>query len=309
MISVIIPLYNKEDFVEKALASVLSQTYQDFELLVVNDGSTDTSLQRVKDVADPRIKVISTNNKGTASARNTGINAATNQYVALLDADDWWAPTFLKEVVVAINAFPQEKIFVTGRIHVFQSKEVAYTNKWLPKNGATGLVNHFKVLGTNLPVIHSSSVVAAKNHIEAIGGFKAGMQHFEDHECWHRLAIDHAVVFINKPLSFYNKTVQGSMSTAKVRCNDLIHYYNTMLSVSEQLSGREKRCFRKFYQRFAKWSYLKFAPTYSKEERMLLQESLVQLVSKMEVKILDELQKMGIASIYQRAKNMRNGGA
>jgi len=309
MISVVMPLFNKVAFVEKAITSVLSQTYQDFELLIVNDGSTDSSLQKVAGFEDVRIKILSTHNKGVSAARNTGVKEAVNDYVALLDADDWWAPTYLEEIVKMITAFPENKLFASGRTHVFSEKEVAYTNSLLPKKGEIGLVNHFRVIAKYLPAINSSNLTVQKNYFLEKGGFNEVMQHFEDHECWLRLALKQPIVFVNKPLSFYNKNVQESMSQTLVRSSDLQHYFDTILLVKEQLMGKEKRCFRKFYQRFAKWSYLKYAPTYTEKEQVLLQESLLQLLSTLEVKILDELQKAGLAKIYQRAKNRRNGRA
>ncbi len=301
------PLFNKAAYVEKAVASVVAQTYRDFELIIVNDGSTDSSLQLITEIKDPRIKILSTENKGASSARNTGVKEASNTYVAFLDADDWWAPTYLEEIVSAIAKFPANKLFATGRIHVFAEKEVKYTNPLLPKTGELGLVNHFFVIAKHLPAIHASNLTVRKDYFLDKGGFKEGMHHFEDHECWLRLAVEEPIVFVNKPLSYYNKTAQESMSQSLVSSIDLQYYFETMLLIREQISGKEKRSFKKFYQRFAKWSYLKFAPTYTQQERILLQESLVQLVSKLEVKILEELQKVGIASIYQRAKKLRNG--
>ncbi len=308
MISVVMPLYNKERYVEKAITSVLSQTYQDFQCIIVNDGSTDGSLKIVEGFKDRRITIISKNNQGASAARNFGIESASNEYIALLDADDWWAPTYLEEILKAMTKFPQNKIYTTGRIHVFMDKEVEYKNAYLPNKENIGKVNYFKVISKYLPAVHASAIVFQKDHFTQKGGFNEAMQHFEDHECWLRIAVDQPIVFVNKLLSFYNKTAQDSMSQAAVRSSDLAQYFETVITVKKQLSRKEARYFRKFYQRFAKWSYLKYAPVYTEKERLLLQESLHQLVSSLEVKILDALQSVGIAAIYQRAKKPRSSG-
>lgn len=308
MISVVMTLYNKEAFIKKAVASVISQTYKDFELIIINDGCTDGSLQLVEEFKDSRIKIISIKNQGVAVSRNLGVKEAINPYVALLDADDWWASTYLEEIVNAIKKFPENKLFATGRTHVFAEKEVEYTNLYVPKKGETGLVNHFQVISKQLPALHSSSITFKKDYFLDKGGFNEVMQHFEDHECWLRLTLEQSIVFVNQPLSYYNKTTEGSLSQSVVKSSDLHQYFETILFVKERLSGKESRFFKKFYQRFAKWSYLKYAPTYTEKERVLLQKSLNQLLSTLEVKILYELQNIGIANIYQRAKKMRNGG-
>lgn len=88
MISVIIPLYNKAPIIEKCLQSVLSQDYDDFEVIVVNDGSTDRSAEIVRQIHDPRLRLIEQENRGPSAARNTGIKAAEGEWLYLIDADD-----------------------------------------------------------------------------------------------------------------------------------------------------------------------------------------------------------------------------
>ena len=93
--SVVIPLYNKEAYVSKTLNSVLNQTYQNFEVILVNDCSNDNSLDVIQGIHDQRIKIIEhSENKGLSASRNTGINAATHPYIAFLDADDYWDSTY-----------------------------------------------------------------------------------------------------------------------------------------------------------------------------------------------------------------------
>src|SRR5687767_2996559 len=96
MITVIIPLYNKEKSILDTVYSVLNQTYKDFELLIINDGSKDNSLKVVQSISDPRVVIIDKPNGGVSSARNAGILNAKNEYLAFLDGDDIWHPEHLK---------------------------------------------------------------------------------------------------------------------------------------------------------------------------------------------------------------------
>ena len=110
--SVVIPLYNKEKYVEQTLKSVVGQTYQNFEVVIVNDCSTDNSVDVVKDIDDHRIKIIEhSENKGLSASRNTGINAATYPYIAFLDADDYWDSTYLETILSLIKEYPDESVF------------------------------------------------------------------------------------------------------------------------------------------------------------------------------------------------------
>jgi glycosyltransferase involved in cell wall biosynthesis len=106
LISIIIPLYNKEKFVKRSLASVLSQSYGNFEVLVVNDGSTDRSVEEVRAVGDPRTRLIDKPNGGVSSARNRGLEEAKGAYVAFLDADDTWYPRHLEVLKAGFDAYP-----------------------------------------------------------------------------------------------------------------------------------------------------------------------------------------------------------
>ena len=95
MFTVVIPLYNKANYIEKAINSVLNQTFTEFEIIVVNDGSTDESLEKIGHFKDARLKIINQENAGVSTARNNGVKEAKYDYVAFLVADDWWDEHFL----------------------------------------------------------------------------------------------------------------------------------------------------------------------------------------------------------------------
>ena len=116
MFSVVIPLYNKEQYICRAVDSVLNQTYEQFELIVVDDGSTDRSAELVENIKDDRVRVIRQDNQGEGPARNSGVLAASNHWVAFLDADDAWLAALLALciAVVAVEA-PENAEIAPGR--------------------------------------------------------------------------------------------------------------------------------------------------------------------------------------------------
>src|SRR5690606_6986211 len=120
--SVVIPLYNKEKYIKETLNSVLAQTFQDFEIIVVNDGSTDNSANQILQFKDKRIKVIDQQNQGAASARNQGIEISSSPYIALLDADDTWYKNHLVELKRQIRLFPDAGLYCNNyEIHNFEN--------------------------------------------------------------------------------------------------------------------------------------------------------------------------------------------
>lgn len=112
MISVVIPLYNKEHTITRTLGTVLNQTYKDFEVVIINDGSTDNGVSVIQNFStDSRIKIINQSNQGVSVARNEGVRNATYEYVAFLDGDDEWLPNYLSKMYEAIQKFPNAGLF------------------------------------------------------------------------------------------------------------------------------------------------------------------------------------------------------
>jgi glycosyltransferase involved in cell wall biosynthesis len=266
MISVVIPLYNKETFIAETINSVLSQTFTEFELIVVNDGSTDASLEKVTAIPDPRIKIISIENAGVSIARNMGIDSAQWDWIAFLDGDDWWAPTFLESIVKAISDFPEHKLFASGRSRVFKEVVDRYEHKFLPKDGATAPVNYYQVISEFLPVINASNVVIHKCLFVTAGYFRPGQKKHEDHDLWMRMAIGQEVIFINKNLSFYRKTESDTASFAPFSATDFHAYLSTMISVKEKLTEQEQSYFSKYYNKYVPLVYLQYYGQYSTDD-------------------------------------------
>ena len=112
--SVVIPMYNKAEYIRYTLKSVLAQSFHDFEVIVVDDGSTDNSLKIARQTDSDKIRIIAQENQGTAVARNTGIEHASGEYIAFLDADDEWKSNYLETIDTLTDKYPQSDIFVTA---------------------------------------------------------------------------------------------------------------------------------------------------------------------------------------------------
>ncbi|MGB6187041.1 MAG: glycosyltransferase family A protein, partial [Aeromonas molluscorum] len=112
--SVVIPLYNKQDFISKCIESVLTQSFPSFEVIVIDDGSLDNSEKIVKEIKDDRVRYFHQKNSGVSAARNKGIEEASGEYIAFLDADDWYEDDFLTVVYKSIQEHPDADAFTTG---------------------------------------------------------------------------------------------------------------------------------------------------------------------------------------------------
>jgi len=206
MISVIIPLFNKAHSIENTLKSLLSQTYSDFEVIVVDDGSTDNSASLVEAMSDPRITLIRKENGGVSSARNIGVKYAKGEYVAFLDADDEWAKDYLSTQVELTLLYPLCSVYVVGYQFRKMNGEILPTiiNN-LPFKGLTGeLDNYFEVASTSHPPITSITVMCKTDAIRSINGFPEGIRSGEDLLTWAKLAVKYRIAYSRKICATYN---------------------------------------------------------------------------------------------------------
>lgn len=206
MISVVIPLYNKEKFISSTIQSVLNQTFKDLEIIVVDDGSTDNSVAQVKAFSDPRIRIISQQNSGVSAARNRGIAEAKGEFIAFLDADDEWHPDYLMTQKQLTQTFPDCQVFATK--YLFQDSQGSITPliiRNLPFNSEAGILsNYFLVASTSHPPLWTSAILIKKNALRAIGGFPIGIKSGEDLLTWAKLACRFKIAYCKKPLAVFN---------------------------------------------------------------------------------------------------------
>lgn len=199
--SIIIPLYNKEKHIKNTLQSVLDQSFSNFEVIIVNDGSTDNSLNQVNAVIDERIKVYSIENSGVSAARNYGIKKAQAEYIAFLDADDLWENNFLEQINRLIHNYPKEHIFSTAlKIKTKKSSYFAsYKNLDLSPNQVQ-VLDYFKY-SIDHSILHCASSVLSKAAIQKVGEFNETLNTGEDTEYWIRIGLKFQVVFLNTALA------------------------------------------------------------------------------------------------------------
>lgn len=200
MISVVMPLYNNEKEVQRAIASVFAQSYQQFELIVVNDGSTDNSLYIVQSYRDDRITVIHQKNQGVSAARNIGIRAAKYGLIALLDADDEWDPDFLKTIIALSETFPECSVFATNYYYRDQQGTVreAVLRGLAPMPFRGVMKDYFSVAAQSDPPLWSSAVAGRKSAFESVGFFPVGITIGEDLLTWARLAVKYSIAYTSE---------------------------------------------------------------------------------------------------------------
>jgi glycosyltransferase involved in cell wall biosynthesis len=214
-VSVIMPVCNTEAFVAQAIRSVLAQSFVDFELIVVDDGSTDRSLAICESFADPRISIVRQTSRGMAGARNTGILHARGRYVALLDSDDIWAPEKLALHVAHLESDHDIGASTSGALLIDASGDPLGIRK-RPKTGNITARDVFcgqVVVSASAPVFRWEMLIESALPEDAEGRhwvFDERLRRFEDVECWTRIAVTSRFRFetINQPLT-YDRIVPG----------------------------------------------------------------------------------------------------
>lgn len=209
--SVIIPLYNKAPYVTKAIESVLLQSFTDFELVIMDDGSKDDSFE----VAQKAIQghnscfIYKQENAGVSMARNNAVSFSQGDYLCFLDADDWWNPDFLKEMSKLIDEFPEAGIYGTSYTIVNETKHKTRVSPIGVEPGfEKGYINYCQVYSKTLAMpLTSISVAIPRDVFNEMKGFPRGVKLGEDFLLWIHIALKYKVAFLNKPLAYYNQDV------------------------------------------------------------------------------------------------------
>lgn len=207
MFSVVIPLYNKEQYILKAVDCVLNQTFTDFEIIIVNDGSTDGSLEVLNQVSDKRIKVFSKPNGGVSSARNKGIELSKSDYIAFLDADDLWDVDYLLEMKNLIDKYPKAVMYASAYEVIEKNKRIIDT-----QGLNEGIMPSYFSVARNYTIVWTSAVIIRKDILLEIGGFPLGMISGEDLYTFAKVAIKGEVAYTPKVLAYYNYVFGGLFS-------------------------------------------------------------------------------------------------
>jgi glycosyltransferase involved in cell wall biosynthesis len=219
--SIIIPLYNKAPYIEKAIRSVAAQTCHDFELIVIDDGSTDIaapqppkggviiSYSDIEALIGEKGFLLKQSNSGVSNTRNIGVKLAKYDHIAFLDADDWWAPTFLEEMKALITQYPEAGIYGSSYFKVKNGKHIP-ANIGVESGFQHGLINYFQVYAKTMWMpLTSISVVIRKSVFNLCNGFNIQLRYSEDYDLWVRIALKYNVAFLNKTLAYYNQDVNS----------------------------------------------------------------------------------------------------
>ena len=233
--TVIIPLYNKAPYIGKALRSVLDQTFTDFEVIVVDDGSTDESARLAEESlsnASVEWQLIRQENAGVSTARNNGAAHSKGEYLCFLDDDDWWDSSFLERMDWLIKEYPDAGIWGTNYYYVKNGRK-----RVCVPGAETGYINYCKVYAEGMAMPLTSISVAVRPAVyDEFHGFNPALKLGEDFDLWIKIALYYKVAFLNEPLAFYYQDVNPSMRAVGHLKDPKVH----MLWNLGYLEGEEK---------------------------------------------------------------------
>ena len=234
-ISVVIPLYNKQNSITATLQSVFAQTYTNYEVIVVDDGSTDESAN----VAEAKLRefsgrpmgyglgfrILRKENGGVCSARNRGIQEAQYDYIALLDGDDLWDEHYLEEQVRLMQDFPEAKMWGINFAEMCNGEIIRKLSTGLP-DGYRGYVeNYFQMAGRISDLYCSSSVVISKEVFERVGYFDERIKFAEDNDMWFRIIARYPVAFYDRYMAFYLFDAENRALNKPIPLKYFLPYY------------------------------------------------------------------------------------
>lgn len=249
MISVVVPMFNVEKYIEQSIQSVLAQTYHNFELILVDDGCSDNTLKLVKQFDDHRIRLIQQQNRGLSGARNTGIEASRGFYIAMLDADDYWAPEKLAKHLHHLNTNPDVGVSYCPSLFVDEEGELLGIGQFPKLNNVTK-----QHIFCRNPVGNGSAAVIRRSLLNSIGYFGTkqdkyrkmyfdeSLRQSEDIELWTRIALTTHWQFqgINEPLTYYRVNEGGLSANLEKQLSSWQH------AVSQN-NFRDPDFFKKYY--------------------------------------------------------------
>jgi glycosyltransferase involved in cell wall biosynthesis len=250
IVSVIIPAYNAEKTILATLESVQRQTLSDFELIVIDDGSTDHTVDLAKTLQDPRLKIFSYQNGGVSVARNRGIQHASGDFISFIDADDLWMPDKLQLQLEALQKNPEAGVAYSWTIFVDEKGTVLYAQEPVFHEG-----NVYPHLLVENFILNGSNVLIRRQFVEAVGDFHAPLKYAEDWEFYIRLAALCTFVLVPKHQVTYLRSSQSATSKVDVMERDIVAHitrvFQTVPPEFQPLKNRSLACaYRYFAQQY-----------------------------------------------------------
>lgn len=258
-ISVVIPLYNKEKYLRRAVESVLSQGPAVHEAIVVDDGSTDNGPARLAQLTDPRLRLIRQPNGGVSAARNAGIEAAAGEFIAFLDADDAWLPGFMDELQALMQAFPEAGLYATSYTRVWPDgrRQDAHLPDALAGTDRQVVADPFAAWSRSAFFFTSSMCVRREVLQKKNIRFPIGESLGEDQDVIFRLIEAGDLAFSSRPLTEYTQAVFNSLSSSLPK--EVLPCYIRLLQRSWQADF--PACHRRGARRVVAVNYLNVART------------------------------------------------
>lgn len=279
--SVVIPLYNKQNSIVSTLQSVLAQTNQNFEIVVVDDGSTDNSAQVVEEFFEKhpslqggdRGRLVKKPNGGVCSARNRGIQEARYDYVALLDGDDLWDEHYLEEQVKLIQDFPEAKMWGINFAEMSNGNLIRKLPTGLPEGYRGYVENYFQMPGRISDLYCSSSVVISKEVFERVGYFDERIKYSEDIDMWYRIIANYPVAFYDRYMAWYLYDAENRAMNRRRPLRYWLPYFVDKYKDARFCHNRV------FYQWVMRWSAVNIRDVYFNdcEQKYVAQEAIKKL--------------------------------
>lgn len=239
-ISVVIPLYNKQNYIHETIVSVLEQKYNNFELIIVDDGSTDNSAKIVKGFLDSRLKYVYKKNQGVSAARNKGIELAKYDLIAFLDADDLWESNYLETIIELYIDYPEASFYGTSyffKLGENGSLKTPVTSLKKPKK-CSGLIDNYFQASLLDPFHPTSGIVIRKEVFEKVGYFLVGQKLAEDLDMWTRIALKYKMAFSMKQCVQYRYEIEENAKNRVTIDEDLI----VIVNLEKYLLSMDLRC-------------------------------------------------------------------
>jgi glycosyltransferase involved in cell wall biosynthesis len=247
--SVVIPLYNKEKHIARALDSVMNQSYENYEVVVVNDGSTDYSVNNALAFQDS-IKLINQANQGVSSARNTGIKNSKFDYIAFLDADDEWDSSFLETIAKMIELYPERSIYCTNYIKKKEGKRNPAFDIDTVEEFVS--IDYFELADKGTSPVWSSAICIPKYVFDHVGTFPEYVKLYEDLYLWIKISLEYSIIFCTRPLATYHRDAEHRAcnqiipDTHDLPFADLIYEAIKSKKINEQQAVYAKRFINKY---------------------------------------------------------------
>ena len=248
MFSIIIPLYNKEKEIKKTLDSVFNQTFKEFEIVVVNDGSKDNGVSIVNSYKDDRIRVIEQENQGVSAARNRGIKEAKNEWIAFLDADDIWASNHLETFNNAIVRY--KNVLVYCNSYTRGKKIIRNQTK---KEELLLIEDYFKEALKQGHFFWTSAACLHKKVFDNIGVFKESLSRGEDLDLWCRIGKNYSIIQSSNITAVYIQDSENKLSKSK---SNLEKSILSTINFSK-IKGSEKKYFKYLIKKRLKIAFKK----------------------------------------------------